>query len=113
MLIIPGASALSAFKLEKLKHAVQQVVPTVLDVSVRYVHLATTVAELSASEIKILEQLLNYGESQTESLQTSENTLSLWVAPRPGTISPWSSKATNIAHNCGLQKLLRIERSVL
>ncbi len=36
----------------------------------------------------------------------------LLVTPRLGTISPWSSKATDIAHNCGFAGVKRIERGV-
>ena len=53
--------------------------------------------------------MLKYGPNLSSYTPTGKLLL---VTPRPGTISPWSSKATDIAHNCGLSQVLRLERGV-
>ena len=76
----------------------------VSDIYAEYVHFADVSAPLSAEEHAKLQRLLKYGPSLAE--HAPEGRL-LLVTPRPGTISPRSSKATDIAHNCGLQQVLR------
>ena len=66
-------------------------------------------AELDSQEMEKLESLLSYGPKYNEASIQGQT---LIVTPRAGTISLWSSKATNIAHNCGLSKVRRIERAV-
>ena len=65
---------------------------------------------LTTHDREILDRLLRYGPSIPQRHLTGEPTF--LVIPRPGTISPWSSKATDIAHNCGLQHVRRIERGI-
>src|SRR5207302_6026541 len=77
--------------------------------SAEFVHVAEIDGELNSSERSVLEKLLTYGPSRAVAPVTG---LVQVVAPRPGTISPWSSKATDIAHICGLAKVRRIERVV-
>ncbi|MEC8451729.1 MAG: phosphoribosylformylglycinamidine synthase, partial [Pseudomonadota bacterium] len=72
-----------------------------------YVHLVDSQGDLSKQQIEILEKLLTYGPARQA--QTPSGTFFL-ITPRPGTISPWSSKATDIAHNCSLKNINRIER---
>ncbi len=121
MLILPGSLALSAFRQDKLLSALQSITPEVTAVQATYLHFARSTRELSAEEHQRLEAVLTYGE-QTGSSSASatpepgeagalQNTLFL-VTPRPGSISPWSSKATDIAHNCGLSTIERIERGI-
>lgn len=105
MLILPGSSALSAFRLEKL----QQSLPGVTSLGARFVHFAEVEGTLDNQAQAVLEKLLSYGPSGTVSLP--EGRLFL-VVPRPGTISPWSSKATDICHNAGLQQVRRVERGI-
>ncbi|MCS5932767.1 hypothetical protein LNQ03_25585 [Klebsiella pneumoniae subsp. pneumoniae] len=66
-------------------------------------------APLSADDRERLARLLQYGPSLSSHTPTGKLLL---VTPRPGTISPWSSKATDIAHNCGLAQVVRLERGV-
>ena len=107
MLVLRGAPALSEFKIKKLLDKFKEQQIDVTSISTEYVHLVDTKDALTESEHNVLEQLLTYGPA----LATQDKgTLLLFVTPRPGTISPWSSKATNIAHNCGLDKVNRIER---
>ncbi len=104
MLILPGASALSAFRQNRLLRQLQAVVPSVCALGARFEHLVDAAALNAEAEARLVE-LLSYGEPAPE----LQGTLFL-VTPRPGTISPWSSKATDIAHNVGLSQVQRIER---
>ena len=107
MLIIVGASALSAFRQRKLLVTLKQAVPSIVDVTAKYQHFVDIAGPLSESDAKTLDALMQYGPKEQAA---SSNGQLVLVVPRPGTISPWSSKATDIAHNCGLQDVLRIER---
>ncbi|WP_027875017.1 phosphoribosylformylglycinamidine synthase [Spongiibacter marinus] len=112
MLIVPGAAALSEFRIEKLLTTLRTAIPGLRALSAQFVHLADVEGELSQEQQTILEQLLQYGPGSGEApaeLSGSE----FFVVPRPGTISPWSSKASDIAHISGLTTLRRLERGVL
>ncbi|HEY5603115.1 MAG TPA: phosphoribosylformylglycinamidine synthase [Gammaproteobacteria bacterium] len=107
MLILHGCPALSAFRVEKLLARLQQI--PVERLSANYIHVVNVDGPLSDDANHILPQILHYGPRyQDEALQG----VSLYVLPRPGTISPWSSKATDIAHHCGLETIKRIERGI-
>lgn len=112
MLIIHGAPALSEFRLQKLLSTLQSAAPTVKAVAASFVHFGELEAELSNAEQEVLEQLLQYGPSAEERTAPPADARLFLVVPRPGTISPWSSKATDIAHNSGLASVKRIERGV-
>ncbi|MDQ8036465.1 MAG: phosphoribosylformylglycinamidine synthase [Pedobacter sp.] len=105
MLILPGSLALSLFRQNRLLRELQALVPAVSAVHGRFLHLVDGVVE--GEERTRLEALLEYGDAFTGS---DKGELFL-VVPRFGTISPWSSKATDIARNCGLGSVLRIERA--
>ena len=108
-LILPGAPALSKFRLDKLREAVSAVVPGLGELSANFVHFAELERALTEDEGHVLERLLTYGPHRTSTQPAGELVL---VLPRFGTISPWSSKATDIAHNCGLSAVVRLERGV-
>lgn len=109
MEILRGSPALSAFRVNKLLARFQDAHLPVSDVYAEYVHFADVSAPLTADEKSRLQRLLKYGPSLAE--HTPDGRLIL-VTPRPGTISPWSSKATNIAHNCDLPQVIRLERGL-
>ncbi|HVF15912.1 MAG TPA: phosphoribosylformylglycinamidine synthase, partial [Steroidobacteraceae bacterium] len=112
MLTLPGAPALSDFRTARLLATVRSRLPDVSRLTARYVHFVQTHRELSAEERRVLEALLTYGPRESQSPpKEGENNL-IVVTPRPGTISPWSSKATDIAHVCGLDAIERIERGI-
>ena len=113
MLILRGSSALSLFQQEKLSLQLDNIGIENAKISGFFVHFIDVSEQLSTDELQKLEHLLVYGESNEKAADdfSVEHTLYL-VTPRPGTISPWSSKATNIAHNCGLTKIKRIERGI-
>jgi len=109
MLELRGAPALSPFRSQKLLETIQAVIPDVQSIYAEFMHFIDVADDLSPAELNVLNKLLTYGPS-TQS-EAADGVLFL-VVPRPGTISPWSSKATDIAHGCGLGKLNRIERGI-
>ncbi|WP_394201122.1 phosphoribosylformylglycinamidine synthase [Shewanella waksmanii] len=109
MEIIRGAPALSAFRIQKLMEACKSAQLPVTDIYAEFVHLADLTESLEENEQQQLAKLLTYGPAIEA--HAPEGMLH-FVTPRPGTISPWSSKATDIAHNCGLDKVKRLERGV-
>ncbi|HJY40683.1 MAG TPA: hypothetical protein VJ303_05595, partial [Steroidobacteraceae bacterium] len=80
--------------------------------SARFVHFVQARRELSAAEQRILAALLTYGPRAPQGGAPALPQRPVVVIPRPGTISPWSSKATDIAHVCGLDAIERIERGI-
>jgi len=118
MQFLPGASALSVFKQAKLLASLQTICPELLAISARYIHLFDVAEPLSASDQHTLSQLLEYGEpyeepSEAEEASDEASHFECLVVPRLGTISPWSSKATDILQNCGLTQVRRVERGSL
>ena len=109
MEILRGSPALSAFRITKLLARFQAADLPVSNIYAEYVHFADLNAPLNAEERVQLERLLKYGPSLSSHTPTGKLIL---ATPRPGTISPWSSKATDIAHNCGLSQINRLERGV-
>lgn len=153
MLVLPGAPALSHFRLQKLARRLCEHAGFSVALRARHVHFADVSGALSPRQLALLERLLRYGPASepreaaaqphaqspsefqpqsgsrsgtaspspvkpgihssgiTYGTPGSAGALRL-VVPRPGTLSPWSSKATDIAHNCGLQCVRRLERGV-
>jgi len=109
ILTLHGSPALSAFRHARLLARLREASPQITGFSAQFVHFAEVGEALSADEQATLSRLLDYGQSLTE--QTQDGQLFL-VVPRIGTVSPWSSKATDIAHNCGLSKIHRLERAI-
>jgi len=104
-----GSPALSSFRSEKLLSQLQSSVSSISHIYAEYVHFADVEGELSAEQTATLQKLLSYGPAYSAEEPAGEL---LVVIPRFGTISPWASKATDIAHNCGLQSVHRLERGV-
>jgi phosphoribosylformylglycinamidine synthase len=111
MLILPGSNALSAFRSQRLLSQLQSAAPSIAGVEARYYHFIDTSAPLSTDDTAKLTAMLTYGEP-APGVQYEGVTEEFFVIPRLGTISPWASKATDIAHNCGLSHIHRIERGV-
>ena len=109
MLLLPGAPALSRFRLNKLLAALRSVDPGIDALEAHFHHFVDVARPLTAPEAVVLARLL---ESDVAPPLPSGGT-SLISVPRPGTISPWSSKATDIARVCGLEPIRRIERGTL
>ena len=111
MLVLPGSTAHSDFRLRKLLRGVQQDLPAVTAIHSRFVHLVDCDAPIASEQLEILGQLLAYGDMAEETQGSAQGVYRL-VVPRPGTISPWSSKATDIVRNCGLNDVARLERGI-
>ncbi len=140
MLSLPGAPALSDFRIAKLLTRLAALDPSVRGLASRFVHFVDTARELTSEEAAILTRLLEYGprmeglapeaigtdrradepgrltsraprRAAGEGPEAPDGQL-LLVVPRAGTVSPWSSKATDIARVCGLEAVRRIERGI-
>ncbi|CAO3633520.1 unnamed protein product [Cunninghamella blakesleeana] len=133
MLVLPGTSALSEFKSQNLLKTIQKKNTQVTSISalqVHFIHPKTeagleVLSQVGSEKRQILNSLLSYGSNPidknnattietflNDNIQPSNGVI-LLVVPRAGTISPWSSKATNIAHLCNLyDEIERIERGV-
>ncbi|NIA00238.1 phosphoribosylformylglycinamidine synthase [Massilia sp. CCM 8734] len=111
MLILPGSNALSVFRSQRLLSQLQAVAPAITAVQARFYHFIDTSAALSAEDTSRLDAMLTYGEPAAASPREGV-TEEFFVIPRLGTISPWASKATDIAHNCGMAQVHRIERGI-
>ncbi|MFZ7198744.1 phosphoribosylformylglycinamidine synthase [Avibacterium avium] len=107
--IFRGSPALSPFRLNQLSLRFQQAQLPVKSCYAEYVHFAELREALNALEEQELTQLLHYGPTLAQHEPQGECFI---VIPRVGTISSWSSKATDIAHNCGLNKVVRLERGL-
>lgn len=106
--IVPGASAFSEFRGQALASLVGA-----RDVQGQYIHYVELAGSLDSDSYALLEKLLTNGQHVEATEKEGESASVLYVLPRPGTISPWSSKATSIAHVCGLRKVVhRIERGI-
>jgi phosphoribosylformylglycinamidine synthase len=108
ILQLRGPGALSGFRLSKLLAVLKKADPAVRGVAAEYRHFVECDRELDAGARGLLERLLAYGPPAPPG--QGETFL---VVPRLGTISPWSSKATDIARSCGLQGVRRLERGTL
>ncbi|HZY15318.1 MAG TPA: phosphoribosylformylglycinamidine synthase, partial [Ramlibacter sp.] len=102
-----GGQALSDFRLQQLLPRLQALHPALAGVAARHVHLVASDHAPEPAERERLAALLTYGPAY----QGGGEGHLLVVTPRLGTVSPWASKATDIAHNCGLA-VRRIERIV-
>jgi phosphoribosylformylglycinamidine synthase len=109
MLTLRGAPALSDFRAEKLRRRLAEACGNDIRLYAEYVHFVESEGALDDARTDVLESLLRYGPLRQ---QRDGAGLLVLVVPRPGTISPWSSKATDIAHGCGLAQVRRIERGV-
>ncbi|PXX51145.1 phosphoribosylformylglycinamidine synthase [Aquitalea magnusonii] len=107
ILKLRGGAALSQFRLEKLLAAAAEAGLPEISVKAEFWHFAESESQLSTEQQDILGKLLNYGEAPYPEAPQGELFL---VTPRLGTLSPWASKATDIARHCGLEQVLRIER---
>jgi phosphoribosylformylglycinamidine synthase len=109
VLQLRGPRALSEFRLAKLLASLQKLDPGLRSVVAEYRYFVQAAGELPAAERRLLERLLDDGTAMLPAAQGE----TFLVVPRLGTLSPWSSKASDIARNCGLASIARIERGKL
>jgi phosphoribosylformylglycinamidine synthase len=107
LLQLRGARALSDFRLAKLLPRLRQAGPGIRGLAAEYRHFVELEAACSPQEQALLARLLRYGALAPD---PAPGGILYLVVPRIGTLSPWSSKATDIARNCGLTQVRRIER---
>ncbi|UXI00688.1 phosphoribosylformylglycinamidine synthase [Photobacterium sp. TY1-4] len=107
MEILRGSPALSEFRVQKLLERCRELGLPVSGIYAEFMHFADLSAPLSKDEQDKLASLLTYGPTIAEHEPSG---LLLLITPRPGTISPWSSKSTDIARNCALTQVKRLER---
>lgn len=123
-LILPGSSAYSDFRLQRLAQAIGA-----KEVRSLWVHFVNPLKELGDNELKTLQQILHYGEYPSSNDRLAQilidavnrggeprddNTVLFYICPRAGTISPWSSLASMIARTCTLEHAVkRIERGMV
>ena len=105
---VPGGNALSPFRAAALLARLRRVVPGLTAVSARYVHWVASEGPLDEATTATVERLLTYGPPDAGDAEGAHVAVVV-VAPRLGTLSPWASKATDIAHNCGVD-VRRVER---
>lgn len=108
--IFEGLSALSPFKREKILAAAKKISNKVESVSAQYIHVTELESELNSEQERIVKSLLNYNREYGIAQPMGHTFI---IAPRVGTISPWSSKATDIIKNTGIKAVKRIERAIL
>ena len=114
MQLIPGAGAFSPFRQASLLRRLQELEPAVTHVRGDYLFLLQLAGPLAGQDLERTLQLLKSANEPEETAggETAGKCLSLYVVPRIGTQSPWSSKATNIFHSCGLSQVKRVERGL-
>ena len=109
MLVLRGSPALSPFRSSKLLSQLEEAVPGLNHLYAEYLHFAAIERPLNGELQDVLGQILTYGPAFATEEPEGQMLL---VVPRCGTISPWSTKATDIAHNCGLDDIKRLERGI-
>jgi phosphoribosylformylglycinamidine synthase len=108
LLSFAGPEALSAFRLASLLDRCRVATPALRSIDARFIYLAHLDAAPTALTAQRLAEVLGVDASTGLDLEAVD----LLVTPRPGTISPWSTKATDILHNCGLAVVARVERGI-
>ncbi|MDP2761247.1 MAG: phosphoribosylformylglycinamidine synthase [Sideroxyarcus sp.] len=112
-LVSVGTAALPAFRLDKLRAALNDTAPRITIADTRHWYFSALKGKvLSQSQSKLLEKVLGQCRAAGEPVDAKKHQR-LLVVPRLGTISPWSTKATDIAQHCGLSEVTRIERGVV
>ena len=109
VLYLRGGTALSPFRIEKIRAQAARGGIALGRVHTHYWHFVEVQEELDGREQEVLEAALDYAP---EPPPPGFDGTALVVVPRLGTVSPWSSKATDILHNCGLAKVARAERGI-
>ncbi|ALB02201.1 phosphoribosylformylglycinamidine synthase [Francisella persica ATCC VR-331] len=108
--IFKGLSAFSSFRREKILADVKKISSKVESISAQYIHVVEIDQELNSKQEQIIKSLLNYNREYGLAQPKGHTFM---TAPRVGTISPWSSKATDIIRNTGINEVKRVERAVL
>lgn len=111
VLPLRGVTALSDFRVEKLLQKAAALGLPEVKLSSEFWYFVGSEKALDAATVEKLQALLA-AQSVEQTPKAREGLHLFLVTPRLGTISPWASKATNIAENCGLAGIERIERGM-
>ena len=111
VLPLRGVTALSDFRVEKLFQKAAALGLPEVKLSSEFWYFVGSEKALDAATVEKLQALLA-AQSVEQTPKAREGLHLFLVTPRLGTISPWASKATNIAENCGLEGIERIERGM-
>lgn len=103
-----GIQALSPFKLQQTTAKIKSLQSSINLTGAEFIHFVNAKTTINQNEKKLLEKLFSYDNK----VNFHQSKHSITIIPRKGTISPWSSKATDIAKICGLKNILRIERGI-
>jgi phosphoribosylformylglycinamidine synthase len=107
----PGASALSDFRQTRLLETLTRIDANIVGVRGQYLHFVNSTEPLSDEDSHRIHALMHYGAPFEAPLERGAHE-TFMIVPRFGTVSPWASKATDIAHHCALAQVRRIERGV-
>lgn len=110
MLLLSGHAAFTSSQLNRLSQRLAKQVPEIQAVQAKWVYFLDTPSIVSAKQAEELTDLLNKPSQNNQEMAPLEGAVQLWVIPRIGTLSSWSSKATQILHVCGWQNIHRVER---
>ncbi|MFI4954579.1 MAG: phosphoribosylformylglycinamidine synthase, partial [Gammaproteobacteria bacterium] len=110
MLLLTGHSAFTHSQLTRLQQRLAKQVPEVQKVQAKWAYFLDAQSAVTAKQAEELTDLLNKPGQMDVEPASLEGALQFWVIPRIGTISPWSSKATQILQVCGWQDIKRVER---
>ncbi|MEX1198475.1 MAG: phosphoribosylformylglycinamidine synthase [Pseudohongiellaceae bacterium] len=113
MIVLDGNTAFSEFRSRRWLKRLRQTVPAVSAVSAHFVYFVEVDRDPDSSEHRLLRELLDDGGVPPAEERQPAGGVQRIVIPRPGTLSPWSSKATDILRNCGLDCVSRVERGVV
>ena len=111
MLILDGGPALTAFKLERVAARVRHAGYPLVDLSAYFFYLVDVERKLDQATLEVLENLLDASDGSASFPNRFQD--AVVITPRSGTRSPWSTKASEIAHHCGLDSVRRVERGVI
>ena len=111
MLILDGGPALTAFKLERVAARVRHAGYSFADLSAHFFYLVDVERKLDQVSLEVLENLLDASDGSASFPNRFQD--AVVITPRSGTRSPWSTKASEIAHHCGLDSVRRVERGVI
>ncbi|QWD63154.1 phosphoribosylformylglycinamidine synthase [Polynucleobacter sp. MWH-UH2A] len=116
---LPGATALSAFRQQRLLASLKAQGVELEAIEAQFLHFIWSEQKIGLDKEEVLKNLLTYGQAFASEISAGKSWFGKGsgdiqgaiVVPRFGTVSPWASKATDIAQQCGLD-ILRIERGI-
>ena len=110
MLLLRGGPAATPFALQRQLQSVRILVPSVTALEAHWIYFAERSGVLESDQIGVLRSILSVESALSQNYNLDEEFI---VSPRIGTISPWSSKATDIVEHCGLAATGRVERGII